>query len=75
MVKDACRMQQPIRDITPCKDCPERFIACADRCPKDERGEFGIKAWKAELERVKATRKDYLDKWRDNRKREERIRK
>jgi hypothetical protein len=31
----------------PCKDCPERFAACSGKCPKDERGEFGYKAWKA----------------------------
>ena len=31
--------------IAPCKDCAERFTACHDRCPKDERGEFGYKAW------------------------------
>ena len=31
----------------PCKDCPERFTACSDRCPKDARGEFGYNAWKS----------------------------
>ena len=36
-----------MREISPCKDCPERFTACSDRCPKDDRGEFGYKAWKA----------------------------
>lgn len=29
---------------SPCKDCPERFIACSDKCPKDLRGEYGYKA-------------------------------
>ena len=39
---------------SPCKDCPERFIACSDHCPKDERGEYGYKAWK---ERYQAQQK------------------
>lgn len=43
----------------PCKDCPERFTACSDRCPKDERGEFGYKAWKAEIRKQKAAEKEY----------------
>ena len=49
----------PIRDNNPCKDCAERFIACSDRCPKDERGEHGRKAWKAEIERVNENRRNY----------------
>ena len=44
---------------SPCKDCPERFIACSDRCPKDERGEYGYKAWKADLEAEKKARDEY----------------
>lgn len=48
------------RDESPCKDCSERFTACADHCPKDERGEFGYKAWKAEAKRVNDNRKAYL---------------
>lgn len=48
------------RDVSPCLNCTERFIACSDHCPKDERGEFGYKAWKAEGERVKENRKAYL---------------
>ena len=48
-----------IRDGSPCLDCPERFLACADHCPKDERGEFGYKAWKAKLEEVKEKKKAY----------------
>lgn len=50
----------PIRDDNPCKDCAERFLACSDRCPKDERGEYGRKAWKAEAQRVKENRDRYL---------------
>lgn len=47
------------REIPPCKDCTERFTACHDRCPKDERGEFGYKAWKAKLGKVNEERKKY----------------
>ena len=43
----------------PCKDCTERFTACSDRCPKDARGEYGYKAYKAELDKVKQARKEY----------------
>ena len=43
----------------PCKDCPERFTACSDNCPKDKRGEFGYKAWKAEIRKQKAAEKEY----------------
>ena len=38
---------------SPCHNCAERFIACSDRCPKDARGEYGYKAWKAEAEAIK----------------------
>ena len=54
------RISNAIRDAAPCKDCQERFRACQDRCPKDARGEKGIKAWKAEIERVKKAKLDYL---------------
>lgn len=49
-----------IRDDSPCNGCTERFPACHDRCPKDERGEPGYKAFKAEIERVKAVKEKYL---------------
>ena len=45
--------------ISPCKDCPERFLACSDKCPKDARGEYGYKAWKAELKKVQDAEKEY----------------
>lgn len=48
-----------IRDGAPCKDCAERFLACSDHCPKDERGEFGYKAWRTKLEEMKGKRKAY----------------
>lgn len=52
----------PIRDMNPCRGCTERFTACADRCPKDERGEYGYKAWKAEIARVNKNRRDHAKK-------------
>ena len=59
-MKENIRISNAIRDVSPCKGCPERFTACSDRCPKDARGEYGVKAWKDELERVKKVRKDCL---------------
>ncbi len=55
-------MDGPIRDDNPCKDCTERFIACSDCCPKDARGEYGRKAYKAEIERVNENRREYVRK-------------
>lgn len=46
----------------PCKDCPERFIACSDHCPKDARGEYGYKAYKADLSKSKQAEKDFKRK-------------
>ena len=43
----------------PCKDCAERFRACSDNCPKDARGEFGYKAWKAYYKKIQAAEKEY----------------
>ena len=54
-------MGNSIRDVSPCKDCTERFIACQDRCPKDARGDYGIKAWKAKIAQVKKARREYLE--------------
>ena len=53
------RISFNIRDMAPCKDCKERFLACSDKCPKDARGEFGYKAWKAEINRVNEEREKY----------------
>lgn len=47
------------RDKSPCTDCAERFTACHDKCPKDNRGEYGYKAWKDELFDIKKKRTDY----------------
>lgn len=60
MIKEHQRLQSPVRDVSPCKGCTERFAACWDRCPKDARGECGYKAWKAEADRVKAERLKYM---------------
>ena len=54
------RLQGTIREVSPCDGCTERFTACQDRCPKDARGDYGIKAWKAEIERVKKNKLDSL---------------
>ena len=50
---------------SPCKDCPERFLACSDHCPKDERGEYGYKAWRADLEAEKKARTEYYQRRQD----------
>ena len=55
-----------IRDECPCKGCTERFIACSDRCPKDERGEYGYKAWKGKINTVKQAEKEYLKSRRED---------
>ena len=44
---------------SPCKDCPERFTSCSDKCPKDARGEYGYKAWKADCKKINAAEKEY----------------
>ena len=56
---DRKKLNCGIRDGSPCKDCTERFLACSDHCPKDERGEYGYKAWKAKLDAVNGKRKAY----------------
>ena len=42
---------------SPCKDCPERFTACSDKCPKDARGEYGYKTWLDEVHKDEAVKK------------------
>ena len=46
-------------NIAPCKGCAERFTACSDCCPKDARGEYGYRAWKAEYQRMVDVQKEY----------------
>lgn len=58
-VKESQRPPRSVRDNSPCAGCTERFLACSDRCPKDERGEFGYMAWKAEIQSVKNAQKAY----------------
>ena len=52
--------------IAPCKDCSERFPACSDKCPKDERGEYGYNAMIADLRKRKAAEKEYRQKRRED---------
>lgn len=47
----------PIRDIPPCKDCPDRVPACHASCHR-------YADWREKLEAVKANRLKY-DKLRD----------
>ena len=54
MIKPEQRVQGTVRDTSPCKDCKDRHPACSDKCDR-------YKAWKAEIERVKKVRKNYLD--------------
>lgn len=56
---------------SPCKDCPERFTACSDKCPKDARGEYGYQAYKAELRKLKAAEKEYNQRRHEDWKRSE----
>lgn len=49
------------RERSPCFGCTERFLACSDHCPKDERGEFGYLAWKAAVKKIEDTRKEYYE--------------
>ena len=54
------------REIPPCNGCAERCVTesfnCHNRCPKDERGEYGYGAWRAELDRVNEERRKYNEK-------------
>lgn len=69
MAKESQRISINSRESSPCRDCTERFMACSDRCPKDERGEYGHKAWKKEIEAVKDVRKAYMQNWYEDYKR------
>ena len=40
----------------PCKDCPDRYIACSDHCQKPE-----FLAWKAEQETIRRNRGKYYE--------------
>jgi hypothetical protein len=49
------------REMSPCNGCTERFRACSDRCPIDERGGYGYLAWKAKVKEIEDKRKSYYD--------------
>lgn len=42
------------RDAPPCKDCPDRYLACSDRCKKPEYLE-----WKQKQATIRENRKNY----------------
>lgn len=46
------RIDSPIRDKPPCKDCQDRHPGCHDKCP-------GYAEWKSKLEKVNEERKKY----------------
>lgn len=58
---DPKRIPGVIRGLSPCADCTERSSACWDNCHKDARGDYGYKAWKADVEAMKAKKKAYHD--------------
>ena len=53
------RPEPVTREISPCKDCTERFTACHGNCPKDKRGEPGYLSWRKALDEINAERKKY----------------
>ena len=59
MVTEKQRLPRLIREDAPCRYCTERFPACSGCCPKDARGEFGYKAWKEAIQKIKDNRKAY----------------
>lgn len=46
------RLDSPIREKPPCKDCTDRHPGCHDKCN-------GYADWKAKLEKVNLERKKY----------------
>ena len=46
------RIDGPIRDIPPCKDCTDRYPGCHDKCS-------GYADWKSKLENVNEERRKY----------------
>jgi hypothetical protein len=59
MSADEKRLTGEVRGVSPCEECSERFQACWDHCPKDQRGEYGYKAWKADAQQVNEKRRTY----------------
>lgn len=66
MITDEMRLKHETREVTPCKGCTERFLACWDHCPKDKRGEYGYNAWKKNLEQMKEKHRQYVKDWADD---------
>ena len=62
MAREPKRPPQTMRNISPCKDCTEKFEACHGRCPKDKRGEYGYNEWLADRDKVKAAREEFIKK-------------
>lgn len=60
-MKEESRLSGAMRGSPPCKNCEERHTACHDHCPKDMRGEYGYKHWKAESEAVNEKRRSYME--------------
>ena len=52
-----------MNEKSPCMGCAERFIACSDRCPKDARGEYGYKAWKAQYHAQQKHLEAHKNRW------------
>ena len=49
------RLDSPIRDTPPCKDCKDRYPVCHDKCEK-------YKEWKSRLDEVNKRRKEYNER-------------
>lgn len=60
-MKDESRLPGVMRGVSPCTNCGERHTACHDKCPKDERGEYGYDAWRSDAKKVNDNRKAYVD--------------
>lgn len=58
-MNDRQKIAGPVRDRAPCDGCTERFTACSDRCPKDERGAYGYKAFRKRIDEVNEARRRY----------------
>jgi hypothetical protein len=46
------RPEQVTREVSPCKDCEDRHIACHDRCDN-------YKKWKQRIDEIKKAKKEY----------------
>ena len=62
-MSEKVRLSSAARDKSPCEGCTERFTACHDRCPKDERGQYGFKEYRNRIEQVKDARRQYEMKY------------